>query len=506
MVPRITSKGKSFKGAGAYFLHDLGKAQTAERVEFTHTVNMLTDDPDKAIKVMTWTAEHAQELKEISGQKTTGRKAENPVYTYCLAWAPDQDPTREEMTALGMRSMEVLGVGRHEALFVAHNDTPHKHLHVILNRVDPETGLMAKMSHDRNLLSRLAQAYEEETGRVYCAQRVENNRRRDLGERNVKAAEVGRLAETSDYQARRAARIQAQRQAGALALEKQRADQVKGVVARDLRAAFDRAAGTDDRQYRAKEIERPSIEERRESGAAWADERATQQAKAKAAQDQARIERQEKARRAALDARRAQEWDAYEARQWQGLNDRQTTRREALHEAHAGAVAAFDARLGRKYAVSEQVLERRREAAAAVLETGGVRQVMDRLTGKHAKAAADLEALGLATKRLQEQKDREREAFSAKLAKQRDADRARQELERQRLAERLRATKARQNAKFEEQEVSRVRRFAAVDHGASTAADQVREARRQAVRKQIALANSEREDRVEQARSLDLRR
>ena len=72
MVPRITSKGRSFKGAAAYFLHDLGKAESSERVMFTETVNMLTNDPERAAKVMAWTAEHANELKQVAGVVSTG--------------------------------------------------------------------------------------------------------------------------------------------------------------------------------------------------------------------------------------------------------------------------------------------------------------------------------------------------------------------------------------------------------------------------------------------------
>lgn len=213
MVPRVTSKGRSFKGAGAYFLHDLGKASTSERVAFTHTVNMLTDDPEKALKVMAWTAEHAQELKAASGQKTTGRKANGQaVYNFVLSWSPDMDPAPAEMVDLGLRSLQVLGVAEHEALFVAHNDTPHKHMHVILNRVHPETGLMATMGLDQNKLSRMAQAYCQEIGRPdLCPQRAINNARRDRKEKHVKAEKPKRLIETAEYKQRRAERVKDQK-------------------------------------------------------------------------------------------------------------------------------------------------------------------------------------------------------------------------------------------------------------------------------------------------------
>ncbi len=43
MIPRIADRGHSFKGAGLYYLHDK-KAKTKERVAWTHTHNVGTND------------------------------------------------------------------------------------------------------------------------------------------------------------------------------------------------------------------------------------------------------------------------------------------------------------------------------------------------------------------------------------------------------------------------------------------------------------------------------
>ena len=51
MVPKIAKAGTSFKAAGKYYLHDKG-SNSSERVAFTHTQNMLTNDPQAALKVM----------------------------------------------------------------------------------------------------------------------------------------------------------------------------------------------------------------------------------------------------------------------------------------------------------------------------------------------------------------------------------------------------------------------------------------------------------------------
>ncbi|HWE03570.1 MAG TPA: hypothetical protein VG326_14285 [Tepidisphaeraceae bacterium] len=62
MVPTVTATGSSFKGAAAYYLHDKD-ADTRERVAWTHTENLLTDDAQKAWKIMAWTASHQAMLK-----------------------------------------------------------------------------------------------------------------------------------------------------------------------------------------------------------------------------------------------------------------------------------------------------------------------------------------------------------------------------------------------------------------------------------------------------------
>ena len=58
MNPSAASKGSFFVGAVGYITHDVGK-ESSERVTFTEVLNMRTSDPEKAAKVMAWTAMHA---------------------------------------------------------------------------------------------------------------------------------------------------------------------------------------------------------------------------------------------------------------------------------------------------------------------------------------------------------------------------------------------------------------------------------------------------------------
>ncbi|MGH6837486.1 MAG: relaxase/mobilization nuclease domain-containing protein [Methylocella sp.] len=181
MVPKVAGKGRNFVGAGLYYLHDK-KASTRDRVAFTHTENLPTRDPDKAIKCMAYTAMRQQELKSRAGGSAKGRKLEQPVYCYSLSWAPGEDPSQEDMIEAAMDTLKDLGLTEHETLLVGHNDEPHPHIHVIVNRVHPETGVAAKLSKDHLKLSVWAEEFERRQGEIRCEQRVENNALRRQGE------------------------------------------------------------------------------------------------------------------------------------------------------------------------------------------------------------------------------------------------------------------------------------------------------------------------------------
>lgn len=190
--------GGGFKGTAAYILHDKG-ADTAERVAWTCTENLRSDDPERAWREMAWTATHADSLKRASGQKLTGRKADKPVYHLSLSWAKDEAPTQEEMIAAGREALRSLGLDRHQTLMVCHQDEPQPHIHILVNRVDHETGVMNRLSHSRRKLSAWALEYERAQGQIRCEQRVENNQALTRDEKPRHTDEVIRTAwERSD--------------------------------------------------------------------------------------------------------------------------------------------------------------------------------------------------------------------------------------------------------------------------------------------------------------------
>ena len=175
MIPRIQT-GTSFKGAGLYYLHDKkreGERErfTTRRVAWTYAINTLEDDPEQVLAEMRQTAFDQPLLKQLSGNRADGRPTERTVMTVALAWSPEQSVTKEHMIETGHSFLQRMGWEGHQVLFVAHNDTKHPHVHLIINRVHPETGLTLDDAWSKTRAQRWALGYEQEHGHIYCEAR-----------------------------------------------------------------------------------------------------------------------------------------------------------------------------------------------------------------------------------------------------------------------------------------------------------------------------------------------
>ncbi len=176
MVPRVGRQGSSFRGAALYYLHDK-KADTSRRVEHAETRNLPTQDPELGWRVMASTAMDSDRLKRDAGVDRRGAKLKKPVFHLSNSWHPDQKPDREHMVSTMDSALAALGLERHQAIYVIHNDEPHPHIHAFVNLVNPENGRSNSVRYSKEKLSKWAEAYEREHG-IYCEQRIENNAKR----------------------------------------------------------------------------------------------------------------------------------------------------------------------------------------------------------------------------------------------------------------------------------------------------------------------------------------
>jgi hypothetical protein len=117
--------GSGFGGLARYLLQGTD-GQSDDRVEWTALRNLPLADPDNAAVFMRATAD-----QNLYVQK--------PVYHLSINWPPEEQPTPEAMRTAADRLLRDLGLEEHQALYVAHRDTEHRHVHIMVNRVHPET-------------------------------------------------------------------------------------------------------------------------------------------------------------------------------------------------------------------------------------------------------------------------------------------------------------------------------------------------------------------------------
>ena len=191
MIAKVHPSGKSFRGLVEYCLGEghleddeqtgEERARTAERVDWSETVNLPTDDPRKAARMMAATVQYGDELKKLAGVPAGGRPLEKPVCHLTLSWKEGERPGRQTMREAALESLAALDLDQREALIVAHRDRECAHVHVIVNRVSSEDGRAAKLSRSHSELSKWAEKYERRSGDIQCQRRVEHNRLRAEG-------------------------------------------------------------------------------------------------------------------------------------------------------------------------------------------------------------------------------------------------------------------------------------------------------------------------------------
>ena len=174
---QIAAGGASFKGAFAYYLHDKrqegqsDRAQTSERVAWTETRNLATDGAHTASRIMIATAKEAEAKKAGN----SGRKATKPVFAMSLAWHPDeaQGLDRAEMVRAADHALKVMGLDHLQAVIIAHKDTAHPHVHIVVSRVDADSGKLHIIPPTpARALNKWAYEYEKERGNIVSPNRA----------------------------------------------------------------------------------------------------------------------------------------------------------------------------------------------------------------------------------------------------------------------------------------------------------------------------------------------
>ncbi len=135
MIGKIPRPGKGFRGSFNYLMHGKREEHDPERLAWMETRNLFVDDPDRIPSMMRATAAQS-------------KKCQKPVYHMIISWRPDEAPSDVTMREVADRALFDLGLNEHQAVLAAHRDTNHRHLHILVNRVHPETGKAWHTSKD----------------------------------------------------------------------------------------------------------------------------------------------------------------------------------------------------------------------------------------------------------------------------------------------------------------------------------------------------------------------
>lgn len=171
MIIKIHKPGRSFKGVCRYLMHD-AKADTSERVAWTHTINVANDDVLSAVNEMLWTFRSADALKREAGISTGGSKLEKPVKHFSLSWPHGDAPAKEHMIETVRAYMKHMGWSDRQAVLISHSDKQHFHAHVVMNSISPADGRAVRSSNDWRRSEAFALQYEREQGQIHCEQRL----------------------------------------------------------------------------------------------------------------------------------------------------------------------------------------------------------------------------------------------------------------------------------------------------------------------------------------------
>jgi MobA/VirD2-like, nuclease domain len=167
--------GTGFGGLARY-LATGKRGDNPDRVEWAEARNLPTTDVNTYPAMMRSTAR-------------LSRRVQDPVFHFSISWPVNEKLEREAMVSIADRALSDLELSEYQSVIVCHNDTKHPHLHVMVNRVHPETGKAWAKWRYKTRLEKSLKAQERELGLQQVPGRL--TRKMGCGERMKQRAEGG---------------------------------------------------------------------------------------------------------------------------------------------------------------------------------------------------------------------------------------------------------------------------------------------------------------------------
>ncbi|SHG54134.1 Relaxase/Mobilisation nuclease domain-containing protein [Fodinibius roseus] len=126
----IGSKAKSH----ANFSNLINYQLRLDKCEEYTTNNLYADDKKGIAEEMKLTFQLANK------DRPEQEKIKTPTYHISFSWPQEDNPTKEQMLAVGQDFIKHMDLEEYQSVIAVHHDTDHKHIHVVANRVHPDDG------------------------------------------------------------------------------------------------------------------------------------------------------------------------------------------------------------------------------------------------------------------------------------------------------------------------------------------------------------------------------
>jgi Relaxase/Mobilisation nuclease domain len=97
-----------------------------EKVTYTGALNFISDNPKVQAREMTALAQDAPRSKD-------------PIAHYVMSWKEKEQPTTQQIDQAVEIFLEEMELTGHQTIYALHEDTSNAHLHLVINRVNPDT-------------------------------------------------------------------------------------------------------------------------------------------------------------------------------------------------------------------------------------------------------------------------------------------------------------------------------------------------------------------------------
>ncbi|MDT7858293.1 relaxase/mobilization nuclease domain-containing protein [Rubrivirga sp. S365] len=158
-----TSSGASFGALGSYLERGKGDVPAEDRVAWVEGRGLVRE-VDGSVSV-----ERSARFMEATADLNP--RCTEPCYHVSISFDPSDLPggpsdpaSREVMLGVARDTLRDLGLHEHEVVVVAHGDRSHPHVHMMINRVHPETGRAWDRWQDRVRLERSLRGQERARG------------------------------------------------------------------------------------------------------------------------------------------------------------------------------------------------------------------------------------------------------------------------------------------------------------------------------------------------------